>query len=518
MLSVGPKLGIRLSTPDGYTLPITTRCLNPVITTGPGGYQQFTSDIRLSKFISFMLYNLALGGEVILSWGGRDVWEGRIEDVALSQSVVSIVALGYSRALVDMPITLFMSESSYAGWRPINQEDNINADPSRAYFDNNNRVYLAPRKNSELDSTHWAGMGYARPHRSITDIYRATFDYEAFGETGKTYIFDFRRRTEGWNNISPALWTLSADGTTQTGSEDISISGGATNLSFMCYRGNATGDVYTGETGEFYLKITNLRLYGIDDTEITAKDVIGELVSHINSVNPTQLSAETGQVADPGLDLTDQIYEDAQAIDIIEGLQGLGDDQTPPRYWRASVWEGKRVQFQPVGKYAREYQVNFGDLVINRSVDTAFTGFYTAYSDQNNRRLRTTQTDDPYALKRLGFSRVGVIDVSTTSQTQAEAARGAAVEDSRYSIPFSAFTVKKLFSSLQTAAPLYLLRSGDNITIRNWPPILGGRQDRVRTFKVLMTSLDLRTGDLTVTPEQYPRSLDQMIARRGEGV
>ena len=302
----------------------------------------------------------------------------------------------------------------------------------------------------------------------------------------------------------------------ESGSEDITLASGRAALSFRLY-GTSTV-TYTGETGDLYLKITNLRLFGIDDTEITAKDVMAELVSHINSINPGQLSAETGQIGDPGLDLTDQVYEDAQAIDIIEGLQNLGDDQTPPRYWRASVYDGKRLQFRPIGDNARDYQVNFGDLVINRSVDTAYTGFYAAYNGASGGSFRTAQADNAFSARRLGFSRVGVINVQTTSQTQAEAARDAAVEDARYSLPFSAFTVKKLFSSLQTAVPVYLLKPGDNITIRNWPPILGERQDRLSSFRVLMTSINLRTGDLTVTPEQYPRSLDQMIARRDEGI
>ena len=69
MINIGPKISITLKTPSGYTLQVTNRCLNPVITVGPKGYQEFTSDIRLNKYLSFILYNVALGGEVVLSWG-----------------------------------------------------------------------------------------------------------------------------------------------------------------------------------------------------------------------------------------------------------------------------------------------------------------------------------------------------------------------------------------------------------------------------------------------------------------
>jgi hypothetical protein len=518
MLSIGLKVGIRIITPDGYAIPITNYCTDPVITSGPGGFQSFTDSLALSKYQAFYLYSRGLGGDLTVSWGGRQAWAGRIEDLSLDQRGVKITALGAWRALADFPITMVLSHTNYSDWRPLNQIDNVNADPSRAYFDFNNRLYLAPNKNASLDTTHWAGVGYRIPNKGLNLIERVTFDYKFLAASGHAYTADFRRRLYDWTNVAPQLWTISGTGSLQTGSVDIAT-GGAEALSFMAWRASATPEVYTGETGDFYLEITNLRLYGLDQTTITASDIIKQAIGYVSGVNPGQLSGETGQVKETGLDLEEAIYEDELAIDIIPGLETLGDDQTPPRYWRASVWEGKRVTFAPVGEGAKSYQVNFGDLTINRSVDTAYTGFYGAYNSRSGGEImRTDQANNDYALRRLGFSRVAKISISTTSAAQAQKGRDAAVEDSRYSLPFSSFTVRKIFSSLQTAVPLYLPRPGDNVTIRNWPPILGAARDRVRTFRILETALRLKTGELTITPEVYPRSLDQMLARRDEGI
>ena len=232
---------------------------------GKGGAWYLSGFVPMSLEEAGSWYRMDRFYDVRLTPG---VWSGRLTSVRLVPGGIEFVAKGYYRALRDTTYTAFWSLEGPAPWRPLDQNDISNAAPERYYMDFTNRIYIAANKNASLDSTHWAGVGYRRPDNSSVDMFRVTFDYELLGPTGSAYRGEFRQRQYDWNNIAPSLWTLATDGTVQTGSQDITVSGGAVAFSFMLYRANATPEVYTGETGDFYLKITNLRIYGRNGTEV----------------------------------------------------------------------------------------------------------------------------------------------------------------------------------------------------------------------------------------------------------
>ena len=66
--------------------------------------------------------------------------------------------------------------------------------------------------------------------------------------------------------------------------------------------------------------------------------------------------------------------------------------------------------------------------------------------------------------------------------------------------------------------PLWLVRSGDTMTIRNLPPNVSTSIDRIRTFRITHTSYDAFADTLDVEPEAAPRTLEVMLARRSEGL
>jgi hypothetical protein len=62
--------------------------------------------------------------------------------------------------------------------------------------------------------------------------------------------------------------------------------------------------------------------------------------------------------------------------------------------------------------------------------------------------------------------------------------------------------------------PLYAMRAGDTVTMRNLPPTLSTAVDRIRTFTVGETSYDAAEDRLDIAPSDPVPTLVTLVARR----
>jgi hypothetical protein len=250
---------------------------------------------------------------------------------------------------------------------------------------------------------------------------------------------------------------------------------------------------------------------------VYADQIISDLVGHVTTANPDQLSTSTALIESPGLDLLDESYEDEWPGDIATKLAGLGDDQTPPRLWEVGVWEGQKLHFRPKGSDAQVWAVDADELTVNSTLELLRNSFYATYQDANNRTLRTAVADDATSQAQYGITRRGVVSASTTSATQAGKHRDAALEDGRVVKPRSELQPDYLMDQTGAIAPKWLARAGQTMNIRNLPPTLGSEVDRVRTFLLEENGYDVMEDVLTPVPEEPPASLEFLVARREEG-
>ncbi len=250
---------------------------------------------------------------------------------------------------------------------------------------------------------------------------------------------------------------------------------------------------------------------------VYADEIIKDLVSHVTAVNPDQLSTDTSLIESPGLDLLDESYEDALPGDIATKLAGLGDDQTPPRRWEVGVWEDRRVHFRPKGSGGRTWFVEADEAEIGSTLETLYNSVYGLYQDANSRALRTAVADDADSQARYGIVRRQVVGVSTTSATQANVQRDAALEDGRVIRPRSSVSFEYLADRSGAIYPKWLLRAGDTLVLANLPPVANEDIDRARTFLVAERSYDALTDEAQPVPEEPPASLEFLVARRDEG-
>lgn len=350
------------------------------------------------------------------------------------------------------------------------------------------------------------------------------------GETGSAYlkITNCRLATLTTNavnttltvartNGSPVTCTVGSTARMYVGQRLVINSGGANSESVVVISipstTTFTANVVNAPGGGYPIATT------VQGLVVYADEIAGYLAIGIAAaLNPAQLSSSASQIGSPSLDLTDEVYEDATIGDVLTDLVALGDNRSPPRQWEVGVWEDRVLFFRPQLSVSRAWYVDATDLQIARTLADLANSVYVVYNDANGRALRTVPTSNSASITRYGVTRRTAISADTTSATQAGVQQVAALQDSKDPRPRASITFDAVYDAGGARYPLWLVRSGDTMTIRNLPPNLSTTVDRIRTFRITHTSYDAFADTLAVEPEAPPRTLEVMLARRAEGI
>lgn len=555
----------------------STRAENVLASANEHGFEALTFDVPMPLLDCFHFYDLAPAKYLVLSHGTA-VWEGRVEDRAITETGLQLGAFGFWASMFDAPYTALWSASGTAGWRVLAPAEVSIARPEQFEIDNNNRLYIAPKKgetfgNSPVNS---GDLGFRAPHASSHDIVGIQFDFEMAGASPwRAELFSNDVGSNGAWSGSTSLWNLTGTGSTQTGSVNLQYSAKEAVRFRLYYNSSATA--YSGETGATYLKITNVRLVAsfanrvnttttttisagsqvvtpasmarvyvgqrliidsgstpsesvivtaVTSTTFTAvfvnsysgttaiqahvvyaDQIIEDLISHISGINPSQLSTSTALVESPGIDLLDELYEDALPGDIAVELAALGDNATPPQRYEVGVFDGQTLFFRPRGSAARAWYVDLAQPVINSTMNSLVNSVYATYQDANNRTLRTATNDDDESISRYGITRRALVPVRTTSATQAGIHRDARLADGAIITPEGQIITHRLYDASGAQYPVWLARPGDTVTARNLPPIASVE------ITIARFDFDADQNQATITPEQPLPQLEFLIAR-----
>ncbi len=243
------------------------RIRNPIVASNNHGYAECSGFIPLSLSESFWLYDRPGLPHVRFSDGSSGaIYEGRLEDVALSDGGVTVSALGYSRALSDAPYTALWSSTSVAEWRPVLNTEYNTSYPDRFTFDTNNRLYITPQKgSSQGNAPQIVGRIMVEiPHRSSRQVIGMSFDYTL------SIAVNWNVGAESWLTgfTSPAgLWGVAGGAAAQAGSVNLTFTGADIIDFYLTY--NAATAIVAGETGDVFLRITNLRIVTSTTNRIT---------------------------------------------------------------------------------------------------------------------------------------------------------------------------------------------------------------------------------------------------------
>lgn len=479
------------------------------------GFGFLSAFVPMTPFEAFRFYSEVTVPHLVVSDGAFAAYEGRVEDISIVDGGIQIGAYGYWRAMFDTPYTSAWTDTRYKEWEIIGEDDSSLRTPAKYYMDNNKRLYISLRQGETYsNNADYGAWYYEVPDNSRKDATRLEYDYDITLPTNwKLIISSF---ATGFASGVLEATVATGDGTNQTGSnqaEAITASKQIVSFSIL----NQTGGDYTntGETDDWYAKITNVRVMGSTgdaSNEMHADEIVNDLISAVNALNSTQLDDSTALVADPGVDLQDEVYEDLLPGDIAVRLAELGDGSTPPLRYETGVWEDLQLYFRERGSAAQDWYTELSSLSISGTIDTVFNSVYAIYKDGKNFNRRTADGDDTPSQKRYGITRKTSVEVKTTSSTQAAITRDAILDDSKEITPQGSIFISSITGATGGPFPLYLVRAGDTITVRNLPPIDSSTVDKIRKFTIKRTRYSVDDNILEVIPELDPPSLDVLVA------
>ncbi len=486
-----------------------------VLETNEHGYSQLSGRCPLRLAEAYLEFSRRRAMTVRAVYNGLTIWEGRLEDVRLIDGGLELTAMGYQRALSDTLYTALWSLTRYDDWRPMTVEDRANTATEQYEADNNNRIYIAPRKDEDYTvSTTLGRVGYAAPSAGARAIAQLTFTYSVYLDTGWTARCI--SASGGLGGTPTVEWSLAGNGALQTGTATVTLT--STTADALRFEINPATGTYAGETGDRYLKITSLRVKSTTSAAVYADEIVEAVLASITAINPSQISPATVLIESPAVDLTDKIYEDARPAEILNRLISIGDNQTPPRQWEWGVWDDRRLHLRPRGSANRAWSVDATRINLESTLGALYNSVYAVYQNESGETVRTASASDADSLAQNGLTRAGFIGADTTSATQAGIERDTALNDTRTPRPRAALAFNELFDASGARWPLWACRSGDTVTIRNLPPQLGATVDRIRTFTVSETRYDVLADKLEVTPESPLPRIETLLARQAEGV
>lgn len=344
------------------------------------------------------------------------------------------------------------------------------------------------------------------------------------GQTWASYAKVTRVRvvTSSTNRVNTTLSANRNAGTNVTATVG-STTGMYVGMDLVIDGGNANSEIVTvisiGSSTQFNATFANNHTSGqaVQGFVIYADEIAKDmLTSYINVLNATQLSSATALIQSPGLDLLNEVFEDANMADVLTRLAALGD--TSGNQWEVGVYEGRVLFFRPQGSTGRAWYVDATELGIARTLEDLANTVRAVYKDASGRAQRTTTSGDAPSIARYGVLRVATVAADTTNATLAGVIRDTAQADTKNPLPRATIRFEAVYDASGARYPLWLVRAGDTMTIRNLPPNVSPSVDRIRTFRVTHTSYDAFADTLDVEPESPPRTLEVMLARRAEGI
>ena len=476
-------------------------------TNGHGFAGLTAGDIPMALTEAFEVYTWPGTPHVVVSDGGAVIWEGRLEDIDIVAGGVSLAALGYQRALYDLPYTALWSRTGTADWRAVTAQERSWVQTERYQTDNNNRLYIAPKKGEAFDNDDDHGeLTFSLPHNGARDVAHVAADYVValpanWNVRLMTCDHDFG------NVVTEA--TLTTTGSAQTGSWSLTT---AARRRVLFGVRNMTGSAATisADTGTWFARLTSVRVASVAPP-VLASDIAAGLTVWVNATNDSQLRADRALVEATDDDLLDELYEDQLPAAILDRLAVLNGYE-----W--GVYEDRRLHWRaPAG--GRQWYVDTTTTPrLGRSIENLRNSAYATYRSAAGRTFRTALADDVDSRVRYGLTRRGFINVQTTSTAEANRQRDVFLGDRATLATRAEVEFDRLYDAAGSVWPLYAMRAGDTVTIRNLPPTLSTEIDRIRTFRVAETEFDATAGTLTVVPEEPPPTLVTLVARREAGL
>lgn len=465
--------------------------------TNKHGFEQ--AQIRLSYgFYAGLALDVRGASLCVVDRFGGTVWEGNVQKIIPGADTVNITAYGGYGSLSNVPYSALWSDTSTARWDVLT-EAMVGAafpEPEKYRMDNNNRLYIAPSKGETFvpgqDNGFWL---YRIPQRSRRPITNIRFDYEFLAPAQ----FDARLPMYAdWNLTTglPPAWSITGNGAVQSGSVSLALPN-AEAIGFQMLP--TTPITFGGDTGDAYLRITNLRV-STTTVPVTAGQIVADMLDCLVETGGSKVSDCRALIEDGEIDLTDVLYEDDDITDVVGALELLAGDEA----WCGQVWEGGVLQFSPLGRCGLKWFVPAASIATGLSNVGIVTGAYACYKDANGETLRTETVRSQLCEEVAGCVNIVHIDVRTTDEATAIRHRDALIANCESELLTGRLVVDRC------VCEKWRIRAGDTVCVSNIDPAYVGS---VGAFVVGRTEYDLVSDQMILYPNNPTPQLSLLLAQ-----
>lgn len=426
---------------DGMQYRPATR--KPVFTKAWQGGEDLTLGFVLDRSSSLDWPDVGYGYEVILRKGLTALWAGRIRHIEQDVETIGITALGNWIYLDDYPYVgggatpgtrgRLWCDTRYGRWVPVTSEETADYSPEKYQMDNQNRLYLAPRKNENFGTTGNNEAGSYKYICRYDTVKRVTFNYDFVDPNN--WQFRLLSMNADRTNIN-VEWSLAA---TAAGAADVTLATDRARLEVMLHY-EAADAVYTGETGVgCYGKITNLHVYGTADITPTVTDVGIDIVAQVQAGTP--IENDVTQIETIALTLEPLFYEQGEMChEALKDAAYFGDANNQAIAWgvesgaarmfvRAPDRDSVRYVVPPQqasnlsakGQTDRYYASAATGQYIDEEGEMQFTDTYYAHLTNAGVVANTTSTGDDLASEVFNVTKERIVPFGRVSSTLATA-------------------------------------------------------------------------------------------------
>ena len=467
------RLSTHLYDGDVPIFDLTGRLSRPAFTTGEHGFETFSAEL-IQPLPNHVVTGLR-GKTLKVMAGSAVVWEGRVVTTGNSRQNLRISAVGYWTALSDVPYIELWSTEGFEQWVVSDQ-----GTASRYQTQQTVAGYeIMPRKNEVFaaSGTYFA-LEITVPTISTRQFRRIFFDYTIVDSVSKNYELMVQRRPTSGGSSTEA--TIIAG----SGSQDVTFS--ATDRVWLVFR-PSTAHTYTGETGDTYALISNLRIQTTDSATVLLSDVAADMVSFVNGVNSAELSASSAQIETTSLDRSNLIVLDRYPAEVLAEL--ASDERV-----EVGIYEGKRLYLR-APTTTIDFEIDCEPPRLEESLEGYYNSVYATFED--GRTANVGEADN------LGFVRRAALSVDTESSAIAEAARDMHLND------VSANGVRATLIVKDSFRDKWRLRAGMRVRVRNVDSRLpvGARE-----FVIGRTNYQMENDRMEISPRRPMPELPLLIA------
>jgi hypothetical protein len=223
---------------------------------------------------------------------------------------------------------------------------------------------------------------------------------------------------------------------------------------------------------------------------VNADTIIGHIIGLYNGANPNQINATTAFLTNPNVDLTEAIYENRRPSDVFAELASIGDGT---QQYEVGATLNNAIYFRPKYSAGLTYYVTLTNQQIELLLDQMYNFVSATYNDVSRGIAKTGNYIDSVSQQRYGLTRQLTVAVGGTSSIVAEKIASAALADYKDLAVRTQISINQLYSANSARVSPLVLKSGDQLVVRNLP--LGAPQ---RLDELLRA---IRIADVTYKPD-----------------